>query len=322
MSLSFNQANIGAIQYNGQIIGEAMYNGQLVYSSAPALPVENISVGSESLAARNAYRNLCIEYGTTYTTVENLPFNIDLTGTSNAAYMFDGSTKLKQMPVITGLEGVTNFGYFVRDCSALESIDIHLPAATTVSYFADRAGIQTANISAPALTNGDYLLDGADKLVSATVVAPNLTQSRYMFRDCSALSSTPTLTMPNLKHLAYMFQDCTSLPSFTWTIPSSSSDLQRMFSGCTSLVTTAPITTTGTINPNNMFSGCSALSYVGDIDVPGVSGTTGVFSNCAALTDGNVRMLVDSKPGYVSAGMISGSGLTRAPFYDKLGNPL
>lgn len=72
---------------------------------------------------------------------------------------------------------------------------------------------------------------------------------------------------------------------------------------------------------DRMFQYCSSLEYVPDLDTSNVTDARSMFQGCAALTDGNVR-LIGKHPSVNTSGMISGSGLTREPFYDTNGNPI
>ena len=58
-----------------------------------------------------------------------------------------------------------------------------------------------------------------------------------------------------------------------------------------------------------------------DLDTAAVTTVHSMFRNCSALTDGNVR-LIGKKSGVVTTSMITGSGLTRMPFFDTNGNPI
>ena len=80
MSLQFGPTKIGGMQYNGATIGEAMYNGQIVYRSALPVVVINGTSGTQS---RDQFRAACVQYGTTYSTVTQLPFQLDTSAATN-----------------------------------------------------------------------------------------------------------------------------------------------------------------------------------------------------------------------------------------------
>ena len=71
----------------------------------------------------------------------------------------------------------------------------------------------------------------------------------------------------------------------------------------------------------HMFTSCASLTTGPDLDTSQVTDMRFMFNGCAALTDGNVR-LIGRHPNVYVPSMITGSGLTRAPFYDTNGNPI
>ena len=72
---------------------------------------------------------------------------------------------------------------------------------------------------------------------------------------------------------------------------------------------------------SSMFRGCSSLVSVPDLDTSRVRIMGYMFYNCSSLTDGNVR-LIGRHPSVSTFNMLTGSGLTREPFYDTSGNPI
>lgn len=77
----------------------------------------------------------------------------------------------------------------------------------------------------------------------------------------------------------------------------------------------------------SMFLMCTSLEHVNDLDLT-FTGTQTDFSQmfygCSSLTDGNVRIIIDPNlvSKYTTEDMITGSGLTRKPFFDSQGNPI
>ena len=74
-------------------------------------------------------------------------------------------------------------------------------------------------------------------------------------------------------------------------------------------------------NLTSMFDGCRSLTAVPDLDTSQAAGLSSMFYGCLSLTDGNVRC-IGRHPSANTTGMISGSGLTREPFYDTNDNPI
>jgi len=79
------------------------------------------------------------------------------------------------------------------------------------------------------------------------------------------------------------------------------------------------ISQTGIIT--GLFYDCSSLMQLPDMTTSHVTNMNNMFRNCASLTDGNVR-LIGRHPSVSTSYMITGSGLTRMPFYDTNGNPI
>ena len=74
---------------------------------------------------------------------------------------------------------------------------------------------------------------------------------------------------------------------------------------------------------NFMFSGCANLRSVPDLDTSNGVVFMDMFRICVALKDGNVRLIrKDGTLPSVRTGMITASGLTREPFYDRNGRPI
>ena len=94
-----------------------------------------------------------------------------------------------------------------------------------------------------------------------------------------------------------------------------------MFNGCVALTTVPPMDTSNVTSMTSMFYGCSSLVYVPDMNTSKATSVVRMFENCSSLTDGNVS-LIGKHPSVGTANMITGSGLTRLPFYDTNGNPI
>ena len=115
------------------------------------------------------------------------------------------------------------------------------------------------------------------------------------------------------------FQPVTEIPFDIELVGSGSAQL--MFTNCSSLTHAPEMDTSSVTNTSNMFRGCAALTHVPDMNTSLVTYMDNMFENCASLTDGNVR-LIGRHPNVRTTNMITGSGLTREPFYDTDGNPI
>lgn len=115
------------------------------------------------------------------------------------------------------------------------------------------------------------------------------------------------------------YQTVTEIPFDIELVGSGS--VQQMFNGCTALTHAPDLDTSQVTSMSFTFSGCASLTYVPDMDTAQATDTRYMFNNCAALTDGNVR-LIGRHPDVNTSFMITGSGLTREPWYTADGKPI
>ena len=121
--------------------------------------------------------------------------------------------------------------------------------------------------------------------------------------------------------MSSMFDGCSSLVTVPPMDTSQVMSMDYMFYGCSSLVTVPPMDTSQATVMSSMFDGCSSLVTVPPMDTSQVMSMEYMFYGCSSLTDGNVRLIGRSQ--YVgTSDMITGSGLTREPFYDSDGQPI
>ena len=96
-----------------------------------------------------------------------------------------------------------------------------------------------------------------------------------------------------------------------------------MFSGCANLRSVPDLDTSNGTSFVGMFSGCANLRSVPDLDTSNGTSFSEMFFVCASLKDGNVRLIrKDGTLPLVRRAMITSSGLTREPFYDRNGRPI
>ena len=96
-----------------------------------------------------------------------------------------------------------------------------------------------------------------------------------------------------------------------------------MFSGCASLRSVPDLDTSNGNSFVGMFSGCASLRSVPDLDTSNGRIFSEMFRTCVSLKDGNVRLIrKDGKLPLIRTNMITASGLTREPFYDRNGRPI
>ena len=100
-------------------------------------------------------------------------------------------------------------------------------------------------------------------------------------------------------------------------------NMYNMFRACPRLLSVPDMDTSSVQDMDNMFGSCPSLISVPDMNTANVTNMNNMFYGCSSLTDGNVRLIRSdgTKPSSRS-GMISGSGLSREPFYTPDGQPI
>ena len=98
-------------------------------------------------------------------------------------------------------------------------------------------------------------------------------------------------------------------------------NMLNMFQNCYALTSVPAMDTRNVTYMGGMFRGCSSLTSVPDMDTRNVTFVGFMFSECSSLTDGGVR-LIGKHPNVSTTNMITGSGLTRLPFYNSSGQPI
>ena len=116
---------------------------------------------------------------------------------------------------------------------------------------------------------------------------------RYMFYNCTGLTTAPDLPETDLKAgcYNYMFNGCTSLTTAP-DLPATTlaeSCYSNMFNGCTSLTTAPdlPATTLAESCYNSMFMGCTSLTTAPDLPatVLAINCYLSMFNGCTSLTE-------------------------------------
>lgn len=137
-----------------------------VWPSGPPLPVVQIT-GTTGNESRTQFRQACIDHGTTYDTVEVLPFRLDTSNATRLASMFNGCSSLTHVPDMD-TANVTSMVYMFRNCSSLT----HVP------------DMDTSNV-----TDMSYMFDGCLSLTHVPDMdTSNVTNMVRMFGNCAALT--------------------------------------------------------------------------------------------------------------------------------------
>ena len=239
--------------------------------------LDNVSyVGLKATTlGKSAYRNLF--YGCTG--LRFSPHLLPATTAPERAYndMFSGCSSLEVMPIIsaTVFGNISCSGMFAG-CSALTQ-----QWATATATDSTKTNI-SFTIASSDVNSFAYMFQNCTALVNASgIVATQTTNWKgyvctNMYRGCTALTSTPSITFGSFAsgtaHCQNMFYNCTSLVSTPNIHLNATTVYQQtyknMYRGCTKLTTAPEIkATTMFADVNNgslvgMFYGCTALTYI------------------------------------------------------------
>ena len=187
MSMHIDGKKITAMYWGGRKIREAWYEGERVFSGKP---VEVMPPTPNWYDAQDWLRGRLTEYGESYQTVKEIPFEIDTGESSNLDSMFRGCSSLTTAPAMDTSQ-VTDMQSMFRDCSSL----------TTVP-----------DMDTSQVTNMTSMFDGCSSLTTAPAMdTSQVTDMRSMFRGCSSLTTVPDMDTRNVTLMNDMFRNCSSL---------------------------------------------------------------------------------------------------------------
>ena len=120
----------------------------------------------------------------------------------------------------------------------------------------------------------------------------NVTDMRYMFSDCSWLTSLDVsgFKTDNVTDMSYMFSGCSWLTSLDVSgfKTDNVTDMSYMFSGCSSLTSldVSGFNTANVTDMNRLFGSCRSLTSldVSGFNTANVTDMTGMFGGCSGLT--------------------------------------
>lgn len=125
----------------------------------------------------------------------------------------------------------------------------------------------------------------------------------------------------NLSNLLSGYEKLVVPPVISGT--SQVTNMASMFFGCSSLTKVPEMDTSQVTNMASMLRDCSSLHTVPEMDTSQVKNMSVMLSGCKALKDGSVRLIrKDGTKPASRSNMISGSGLTREPFFTPDGEPI
>ena len=118
MSMHIDGKKVTAMYWGGRKIREAWHEGQRVFSGKP---VEVMPPTPNWYDAQDWLRGRLTEYGESYQTVKEIPFEIDTGESSNLDSMFRGCSSLTTVPAMDTSQ-VTDMQSMFLDCSSLTTV--------------------------------------------------------------------------------------------------------------------------------------------------------------------------------------------------------
>ena len=141
MTVYFGDKKIKEMYWGGRKIREAWYGGQRVFSGRP---VEVMPPTSGGYDAQDWLRGRLTEYGESYQTVKEIPFEIDTSQVTNMVDMFDGCSSLIAVPPMDTSQVTNMYGMFSR-CSSLTTVpDMDTSQVTNMAAMFSRCSSLTA----------------------------------------------------------------------------------------------------------------------------------------------------------------------------------
>ena len=187
MSMHIDGKKVTAMYWGGLKIREAWYGGERVFSGRP---VEVMPPTPNWYDAQDWLRGRLTEYGESYQTVKEIPFEIDTGESSNLDSMFRDCSSLTTVPDMDTSQA-TDMQSMFRGCSSLTTVPV----------------MDTRNV-----TSMMSMFDGCSSLTTAPAMdTSQVVSMQSMFRGCSSLTTVPDMDTSQVMSMDYMFYGCSSL---------------------------------------------------------------------------------------------------------------
>ena len=118
----------------------------------------------------------------------------------------------------------------------------------------------------------------------------SVTDMRYMFQNCTSLTSVPLFDTSSITNMKYMFDSCTSLTSVPLFDTSSVTNMYGMFDRCTSLTSVPLFDTSKAKDTRYMFRECTSLTSVPLFDTSSVTDMRDMFDGCFNVESGALAL--------------------------------
>lgn len=197
--------------------------------------------------------------------ITNLIKYNDTSEVTNMSYMYN-YCKASIFPILN-MSKVTDASYMYYQCSNLtEAPNMDLSnVGNCFSMFRENRRLVTCNISDFSNAHDlGGLFNGCSSLTNlpSQLITPKLTDTSYMYAECSSLISVPQMDTSNVTTMNSMFYKCSSLTTIPLYNTSKVTSMSQMFWNCSSLQTVPAFDCSNVTNMNNIFDSCSSLKSV------------------------------------------------------------
>lgn len=234
---------------------------------------------------------------------------IDVTGMTNAAYMFYGCVNLASMD-LSGFDTskITSMMAMFFECSSLENLDVSSFNTGNVKSMwrmfdgcSSLRSLDLSNFDTRQVQNMYWIFNGCSSLTSLDLrnfYTGNITTMHCMFTGCSSLTNLDLSSFDTSKVtiMSAMFYDCNSLTSLKLSSFDTSkvTSMWSMFSGCENLTSLdlSSFNTGSVTDMNRMLSGCEKLTTIHtprnvkqSVELPSKTGDKWYHSDGTVITE-------------------------------------
>lgn len=215
-----------------------------------------------------------------------------LDATKSTKYLFSSyeGNDIPNLIQYSDTENVTNMSYMYQWCKATNFPQLNTSKVTNVSYmfyncknivtapilnlsnvqncesgFRDCANLTTCEISDFSnATNINGLFASCRKLknTASNLTTPKVTDTGFMFYNCSALETAPEMNTSNVTDMTKMFYSCNKITTVPLYDTSKVTRMEEMFWHCSDLQTVPAFDCTNVTNMNNIFASCYSLKSI------------------------------------------------------------
>ena len=177
---------------------------------------------------------------------------------------------------------------------------------TDLSYLFYSSKLETIpKIDISKVTDTSYMFDNCTNLSSIPELdTSNVINMSHMFcgeygYPMSKLITIPNIDTSNVTDMSYMFSQCTSLTSIPELNTSNVTDMSYMLSQCTSLTSIPELNTSNVEKNSGMFYMCNKLEYIPALDFSKVSAFNQTFGHCEKLK--SIELFNSDKTNYLGS---------------------